>query len=94
MTLHRISILLLGATVLAPAAQATDQPAPDPVARYAVTATLTPALASADGRFRVEAEARVAPALASEDGRYRVKVAAASCDPADDRLFNNGFEPL
>lgn len=94
MTVFRIPILLLGVAAVAPATLAADRPATAAAERYEVTATLTPALASADGRFRVEAQARVAPALASADGRFRVKVAAASCDPLDDSLFGNGFEPL
>jgi hypothetical protein len=47
--LFRLPKLLLGAAMFVPAAQAADQAPPDPVARYAVTATLTPALASAEG---------------------------------------------
>jgi hypothetical protein len=88
--------LVCGLAVLlsASAVGAAEQPATDPAARYAVTATLAPALASADGRFRVAAEARRAPAVKSADGRFRVKVVAATCEPATDALFGNGFEPL
>ena len=94
MSFPRLTICLLAVALGTPVARAADRPATAPAARYTVTATLAPALASADGRFRVEAEARVTPTVASPDGRFRVKSTAASCDPADDGLFVNGFEPL
>jgi hypothetical protein len=88
----RIPILLMGVVLPVAAAHADTGPGAHPASRYAVTATLVPTPASADGRYRVDADLRVAASVQSTDGRYRVKAVAASCDPADDRLFANGFE--
>lgn len=86
----RVHVLLLIATV--PVALAHAGESPPAAGRYAVSATLVPAVASTDGRYRVDAVLRVASAGQSPDGRYRIKAAAATCDPADDRVFANGFE--
>jgi hypothetical protein len=47
---------------------------------------------SADGRYSVHGQVLLAPASPSADGRFVLKAVAASCDPADDRLFGDGFE--
>lgn len=87
-------IPLLALVLGAMPAHAGTGPADDDPARYRVSATVAPRLSSADGRFGVAAALRVAPSLQSADGRFRLKTAAASCDPADARLFANGFDPL
>lgn len=88
----RLRILMLLQVATMPTAPAHADDGPSAADRYAVNATLVPTPASADGRYRVDAALRVVPAVQSKDGRYRVKVAAATCDPANDRVFANGFE--
>ncbi|MFN7782087.1 MAG: hypothetical protein ACK5PG_05050 [Lysobacterales bacterium] len=87
-------IPLLAAVLIAMPVHAEEAPDKEDPARYRVSATVEPRLSSVDGRYGVAAALRVAPSLQSADGRFRLKTAAASCDPADARLFANGFEAL
>lgn len=69
-----------------PAAVAADG------SRYRATATIEVRRASDDGRYAVVAHATQRHDAKSADGRYTFKATSATCDPADDRLFANGFE--
>jgi hypothetical protein len=87
-----LRVLFMLLITVFPVAEAGAGDSPPAAGRYTVSATLVPAVASTDGRYRVDAVLRVASAVQSPDGRYRIKAAAATCDPADDRVFANGFE--
>ena len=59
---------------------------------FRVTATIEKRLVSQDGRYAVVSLALRKQEATSVDGRYALKTIAATCSPADDNLFRNGFE--
>ena len=59
---------------------------------FRVTATIEQRQVSEDGRYAVVGEAQLKQETSSVDGRYALKTIAATCSPADDNLFRNGFE--
>ena len=60
--------------------------------RFRVTATIEKRQVSEDGRYAVVSQALRKQETSSVDGRYALKTTAATCSPADDNLFRNGFE--
>lgn len=67
------------------AAESKDEP-------FRVTATIEQRQVSEDGRYAVVGEALLKQETSSVDRRYSLKTTAATCNPADDSLFRNGFE--
>ena len=59
---------------------------------FRVTATIEKRQVSEDGRYAVTGQALRKQETTSFDGRYALKTTAATCSPADDNLFRNGFE--
>ncbi len=59
---------------------------------FRITATIEKRQVSEDGRYAVVGEAQLKQETSSVDGRYALKTIAATCSPADDNLFRNGFE--
>jgi hypothetical protein len=63
-------------------------------ARFRVSAEIRVQHLAGDRRFAIETAMQGEPAQASEDGRFTLKVAGrASCDPNDDLIFRDDFEP-
>ena len=77
-----IPLLCLATSV---AAESNDEP-------FRVTATIEKRQVSEDGRYAVVSQALRKQEATSVDGRYALKTTAATCNPADDSLFRNGFE--
>ena len=59
---------------------------------FRVTATIEKRQVSQDARYAVVSQALRKQEATSVDGRYALKTTAATCSPADDNLFRNGFE--
>lgn len=59
---------------------------------FRVTANIEKRQVSADGRYAVVGQALRKQEATSADGRYALKSTAATCNPADNSLFRNGFE--
>ncbi len=59
---------------------------------FRITATIEKRQVSEDGHCAVISQALLKQETSSVDGRYVLKTTAATCNPADDSLFRNGFE--